>query len=367
MKDIKATGGAAFVANNAVDFGDNTGWTMNDIAAKNLYWIGNSGNWNDPAHWSITSGGTSSGCIPTIYDNVYFDANSFTIFGSQVTIYVANLQEDVAAYCKNMDWTGATNNPYLSSSTSNGPLYIYGSLTFIAGMNISSFAGNVYFESANGGQTITSAGQQFVTNSSTGYTGNIYFDGIGSYTLQDAFSTAGTIYLDSGQLNFNSKNVTAAGFNSSTNNVRNLIMGTSAVTITGSGYAWYCTTSNLSLGAGTSVITFTYSNGPYFAGGAQIYNNLNFIMATSYSTITDANNTFNNVSFSGGGGFISGANNGFNKVNFGSDGEIQSGGNSFSKITFASTGEITGNNNSRQCNIQRRTGIHNRQWQYIYY
>ncbi len=99
----------------------------------------------------------------------------------------------------------------------------------------------MYFESDSSGQTITSAGKQFVTNSSTGYTGNIYFDGAGSYTMQDAFSTAGTIYLDAGQLNFNSKNVTASGFNSSTSNVRNLIMGNSAVTITGSGYAWYCT------------------------------------------------------------------------------------------------------------------------------
>ncbi len=118
---------------------------MNDIAAKNLYWIGNTGNWDDPAHWSLTSGGTGSGCIPTIYDSVFFDANSFTIFGSQVNIYGANTQEDVAAYCKNMDWTGSTNNPYLTSSTSNDPLYIYGSLTFISAMNIASFTAAIVF------------------------------------------------------------------------------------------------------------------------------------------------------------------------------------------------------------------------------
>ncbi len=260
-----------------------------------------------------------------------------------------------------MNWTGATNTPYLTSGNSNQPLYIYGSLTFIAGMNISSFAGNVYFESANGGQTITSAGQQFVTNSSTGYTGNIYFDGIGSYTLQDAFSTAGTIYLDAGQLNFNNKNVTASGFNSSTNNVRNLIMGSSAVSITGSGYAWYCASSNLSLGAGTSVITFTYSNGPYFAGGAQIYNNLNFIMATSYSTITDNNNKFNNVSFSGGEDLFRALTMVLMMLFLVVTDKYRADGNSFSKITFASTGEITGNNTTDSVIFQRRTGIHLRQ------
>jgi len=308
MWDIKAAGGAAFIANNAVDNGDNTGWTMNTIAPKSLYWIGNIGNWNAPAHWSLTSGGTSSGCIPTIYDNVFFDANSFTTFGAQVTI-------DVTAYCKNMNWTGATNTPYLASSSSNSPLYIYGSLTFVSGMNIATFKGDVYFESANGGQTITSAGKQFVNSN------NIYFDGIGTYVLQDAFYTTGTIYLDKGQLNFNDKNVTANIFNSNNSNVRSLIMGNSAVTITGYYSAWYCSSTNFSVSAGSSVITFTNAGSVSFQGGSQTYNNL----------------VFNTTSSDGS---IYGNNNVFNKVYFGSDGYIGGTGNAFSKITFASTGEI---------------------------
>ena len=322
MRDIKATGGATFIANTSVDLGNNTGWTINSLAQKSLYWIGNSGNWNDPAHWSLTSGGTSSGCIPTIYDDVFFDANSFTLFGSQVTIYVANQFEDQAAYCNNMNWTGATNSPYLSSNGySSSPLHIYGSLTLISGMNIASFEGSVYFKSVNAGQTITSAGKQFVK-----YGNNIYFDGIGGYILQDAFSTTGTLNLNKGQLNFNGKNVKATSFNSNNSNIRNLILGNSAVTITGN-MAWNCSSTNLALSAGSSVITFTYNGWAYFGGGAQTYNNLVFSNGSGTGNIWDNNNNI------------------FNKVYFAGDGQINSTGNTFSKITFMSKGDISGNTN----------------------
>src|SRR6186713_898571 len=77
LKDITATGGASFTANNSIDLGNNNGWTFGSSISKNLYWIGNSGNWNDGNHWSLSSGGPAYGCIPTAADNVFFDANSF--------------------------------------------------------------------------------------------------------------------------------------------------------------------------------------------------------------------------------------------------------------------------------------------------
>lgn len=51
------------------------------------YWVGGSGEWNDTAHWSTTSGGSSGASIPdtTVYDHVIFDANSFSSNGSVVT------------------------------------------------------------------------------------------------------------------------------------------------------------------------------------------------------------------------------------------------------------------------------------------
>jgi len=42
------------------------------------YWVGGSGNWDDPLKWSTTSGGAGGASVPTSPDDVYFDANSDT-------------------------------------------------------------------------------------------------------------------------------------------------------------------------------------------------------------------------------------------------------------------------------------------------
>src|SRR5262249_49650324 len=81
LQDINAAGGASFTANNSIDLGNNTGWTINTAPSKDLYWVGNTGNWNDGNHWSLTSGGPPSGCSPTPIDNVFFDANSYSLPG----------------------------------------------------------------------------------------------------------------------------------------------------------------------------------------------------------------------------------------------------------------------------------------------
>jgi gliding motility-associated-like protein len=45
--------------------------------AVDYYWVNGSGNWNDVVHWSTSSGGSSSGQLPTSNDNIIFDDNSF--------------------------------------------------------------------------------------------------------------------------------------------------------------------------------------------------------------------------------------------------------------------------------------------------
>ena len=134
IAEINATGGATYSAANSIGIGtDNSGWTITNPAARNLYWIGNTGNWSDGSHWSTSSGGAASGCPPNALDNVYFDNHSFTSTGDSVTIDVA------IASCNNMDWTGVTNNPIFTNSptfTSDNTLNIYGSLTFVPGMTV---------------------------------------------------------------------------------------------------------------------------------------------------------------------------------------------------------------------------------------
>ena len=80
-----------------------------EFEGTSYYWIGNSGNWSDPNHWSLSSGGPVAGCIPNSNDSVYFDANSFSLANQTVTI-------DQFTAFGYMDWTGSTGNPTLALS-----------------------------------------------------------------------------------------------------------------------------------------------------------------------------------------------------------------------------------------------------------
>ncbi len=52
----------------------------------NRFWVGNSGNWTDTAHWSATSGGAGGVSAPTISDAAILDVNSFSIASQTLTI-----------------------------------------------------------------------------------------------------------------------------------------------------------------------------------------------------------------------------------------------------------------------------------------
>ena len=56
--------------------------------ATNYYWIGGQGNWNDPTHWSLTSGGATASIVPGASDNVFIDNNSGMVAGDTLTINV---------------------------------------------------------------------------------------------------------------------------------------------------------------------------------------------------------------------------------------------------------------------------------------
>jgi hypothetical protein len=320
LKDINATGGAAFTANNAIDLGNNTGWTINTLPSKSLYWVGNGGNWDDGNHWSLTSGGSPSGCSPTPVDNVFFDANSFSTAGQSVTINVPT------AYCNNMNWTGAANNPSIEG-TYTSVFKIYGSLTLAAGMAFN-FAGDILFEATTTGKTITTAGVPVNTT--------LRFDGIGGgWTLQDNLSTS-LIFLNSGSLSTNSKTVTAYAFYSFSNFTKALTLGSSVVNLTGSFQIWNIDNpATMTLDASTSTIRSTYAVGSQqlFEGGGFTYNDIVF---DAGGQIYD-DNTIHDVSF-GGEGQIRG-NNTFHDVTF-NDNALLYAPSTYNNVTMAKNGEI---------------------------
>jgi large repetitive protein len=49
------------------------------VYAQTLYWVGGSGNFNDPAHWSLTSGGKPSNLSPNLQTDLLFDDKSTNV------------------------------------------------------------------------------------------------------------------------------------------------------------------------------------------------------------------------------------------------------------------------------------------------
>ncbi len=290
MSDIQASGGATFTATNSIDLGGNAGWTIHAPASLNLYWVGGSGNWNDPARWSLTSGGVAGSCIPSAVDNVFFDANSFTETGQTVTL--AGIGNNRVT-CRHMNWTGATNQPTLAGA-SNQTLYIFGSLLLNANMNYN-FNGQLYFSSTTQGNNIFTAGIPLNKN-------RLYFQGSGAWTLMDGLNLGNQdIYFISGTLNTNNQPLTSRNFYSSTDGQRTLNLGSSTLTI--ANYLEIRGT-NLSLNAGTSTIKLTGAGAQfymYYSDAVLQFHNLLFEATSQTGYLSTRDCRFNSVTFNGNG------------------------------------------------------------------
>jgi len=266
IRDIKATGGAIFTANNSIGIGSNPGWIINSISPSDMYWVGGTGKWSDSTHWAFSSGGTGSACIPGPYDNVHFDSNSFTAAKQTVTLDIT------FANCNNMLWTGARFNPTFDVSSTRD-LHIFGSITLIPVMNFS-FFGFVYFEATTTGKTIRSAGQKFYAD--------LHFIGQGGeWTLLDSLTVGGTLNFDNGSIITNSKKVSCSSFNSYVTSNRKLDISNSTISVK----TWGVFGTNLTLIATNSLIrdlnSFTH-----------------FFDPNTYNNITTTNSL---LSFKGGG------------------------------------------------------------------
>jgi hypothetical protein len=320
MQDMNYTGGTLYTANNSINGGNNTGITINTLTSRNLYWIGNSGNWSDGTHWSLTSNGPASGCAPTEIDNVFFDAASFTLANQIVTLNVT------AATVNNVDWTGVTNTPTFTCLTTNA-LYVAGSYILSPAMNLN-YTGTINFISNTPGQTISTFGK--IQNT-------VNFAGAGGgWTLQSEFKANSTIILNNGALNTNSQPVTALAFQSALTATRSLTLVATQFTltntslgITSSVTSWNVTATGLTLNAGTSNLVFT-NNAPgtaiMISGNGLTYYDL---------TWTGPLATFGQIT-----GSLNG--NNFHDVKFASQGFLNTTASTYNSVTFSKSGIIGG-------------------------
>lgn len=172
---------------------------------------------------------------------------------------------------------------------------LYGSLDMtglgvLSGTNALTFSGRSSFN-------ITSATKQFTQAI------NITAPS-GTYTLQDAFSTASNFIVNNGTFVTGNNTVTCLIFQSSNSNTRGLTFGTSTINITATTNSTVfnlTTTTGLTFSGASSTIVFstTSTNVRTFAGGGLTYGTLTYTVAgsTGGMDITGAN-TFSIINFS---------------------------------------------------------------------
>lgn len=156
-------------------------WPNNPPGGGTLIWDGSGDgiSWNDPANWS------GSLCAPGPLDDVVFNSGSFSPGQTNCTIDVSN------AVCRNMTWSGVTNNPIFSGSSAKN-LTFYGSLTLEPTANMTwSHSGYTRFKAHSGTQTVDIQDQLFL--------GDTYFEGNGGiWDLAFDFQSSANVYVLSG-------------------------------------------------------------------------------------------------------------------------------------------------------------------------
>lgn len=330
LQNMAATGVPA-VAVTGADAGGNTGWNITAISGSPRYWIGGSGDWSDNAHWSTASGGAGGACVPTPYDNVFFDANSgFTPASRTVTVNVSN------AYCSNLDWSAATNSPIWNKNAS---------------LAVEAWGSSIVLNPA---ATFTVSPLTLISNTNTVISGNVLgnFDirlskvG-GSLSFANNYTNLLTdILVNNGTLNLANRTMTIASINNES------LANTMAVDISNATLnldtLWRyngTATAHTLMAAGSTI------NTEVFNAQGLTYNNVN--VSEPVNTAAVLNNatigklTFTNVSGASLAG-INGANNTFRTVEYKGGGAVYGSGNVMDTLIFfpGSTYTLTNGTNT---------------------
>jgi hypothetical protein len=238
--------------------------------ANDYFWVNGSGSWNDTNHWATTSGGAIKySSLPDVDDDVHFDANSFSASGQTVTIYLD-------ATCRNMDWTGVTNNPTFEGFFTD--LYVYGSLIIPSSVQ-RQFTGNIHMMAASGSVDID---LDNIPISDPDYE-TLYFEGGATWNLLDDVTQNG-IEITGGIFNTNNHNVTCSNFVISGTAAKTVNLGSSLIATE----VWDATSEGLTFNVGTATISVSYD----FYGAGLTYGDVTF---TDNTISLTGSNTFNTV------------------------------------------------------------------------
>lgn len=238
----------------------------------NRYWIGNSGNINDSAHWSDTDGGTGGASVPTSVDDIFFTSNSFNV-ASTITF-------NVSFNCLSMSWTDIG---FAILWTVSQDISVYGDLLLHNNVSLSTNIKTLFFKAID---------SRTITTNNVNLNINLNFNGVnGSWTVLDNI-TCLSITATNGSIDTNNVTVNCTVLNTSTGtktiNLGNSIVNCSAVN--------FNPTANLTFNCGTSTINI--DGGTIFHTASKVYYNVN-ITLYNFNFALSLSATFNNLTLIG--------------------------------------------------------------------
>lgn len=114
-------------------------FTSVSLLGQQRFWVGNSGDWNDTQHWSLTSGGAPGATVPTDLDDAIFDAASFSEASeidlpsgivSVKDLSFAAIDEDLSLEASSVTSQLAIHGDFIGSANLSGVGFIYWVLFF---------------------------------------------------------------------------------------------------------------------------------------------------------------------------------------------------------------------------------------------
>jgi hypothetical protein len=296
--DYLAMGSIGFAATSPAEFyagANSTGTAAAPVyrtakpADSTRYWVGGTGNWNDTARWSTSSGGVSGADLPRSHDDVVFDSLS------NATAYTATVNAITGGNrCKSLTISGPLlGNVTLAGSTS---LFIHDDITLPATGLTRTYTGAITLTGTGAGKTITTNG---VTLASA-----ITVDGVGAeWALADALNMGSSaLTVTNGSFDTANYNLTCGSVISNTAHARTINFGSSTITCTNNinfGTAESLRAS-LTFNAGTSEIIFTGgTSSPSVNFNNQTLYNVSITGTSIVTASIDGANTFNNLTVAG--------------------------------------------------------------------
>ncbi len=184
-------------------------FTVLAFKAQTLYWVGGSGNFNDPNHWSLTSGGPHANMSPNVNTDVVFDNNATSNYSNPVVNFVG------INFCRSLKFSNDFVK-YTITGSKFTEINIYGDFELTTNtdfktnskLNFSS-SNNQYHTirfNQNGydGDVVFKDGNWNLKNINVANTNSLEFVS-GNYKVYSSKINAGNFYANTGQVNFDIK------------------------------------------------------------------------------------------------------------------------------------------------------------------